>query len=168
MYVNKIKNIKIKMVSYYDICVNDFDPALDYRMTEIMMRMEKRHKKDIERELNDNEKSIIKNCQKYINKQLELADINKMYGDKTIQLDGNKIGIICDFYEKNGENEDEILFRTLKIGNPFNILDYVESCKIHLFNGKGRTICGKESGDIAYLVGKKAYCRKCFETDKNS
>ena len=152
------------MVSYYDLCVNDFDPYLYYSMSDIFRRIEVRNKKDIRIELGKNEKEALKNCQKFINKLLESANVNFLHGDKTMILNEINIGIICDFFENKGENEDKILFRTLKIGYPFNTLDYLESCKIHLFKGKGLTLCGKESGDLAYLVGEKAYCGKCFGT----
>lgn len=149
------------MTSYYKVCVSRFHPNSIFaeQKQDYMERMNSRHVKDTRINLGPNAKAALRECQSIIKNSLTSPDTNELYDDMCLELDDEELKTVCALLDRKNGDESRILLRHLKMENPS---DFMRSHAIHFFKGQGLTACGKKTGDVAYLIGEKTYCKDCL------
>lgn len=139
--------------SYYDTCLSGYCPTSIFSKGDPLKRIRERHDADCKIKLGPNAKEALRMFQSYIINCFE-DDL-----DMCLELTRDELEHVCRFVDRKNGDESGILLRH---GFIDNIDDYLKSYSIHLFVGHGKTACGQRTGDVAYLIGEKTYCKECL------
>lgn len=115
---------------------------------------EEQNTQDKKIKLGPNALNALRECQRYIRKLLTMPGTDELFDELLLELDHKELVQVCMLVDRQKGEKKGILLRH----------DH-DSSMIHLFHGEGKTVCGKQTGTVGYLIGEKTYCRECLTTE---
>lgn len=141
-------------MTYFDICNSGTHP--NNLFSDINLNIEKRKIEDNCVLLGPKAKQALKDFQTSMKQKLFDSKTNDYYDDMMYEMDTEELYDVCKLLDrKNGKNTG-ILLRYAD-----SQLDSYDH-RVHLFQGRGLTVCGLKTGEVFYLMGEHTYCKKCF------